>query len=106
MKYPIEMMVSTDKISPIRRFNEVFMVKKLKLIFNPITRNKNGIAREIERKNTFTNDPTFNSSFLFDLFDLAMNFTINWIRNPKKIDPAKELTNSIILSKLFMFNLS
>ena len=77
MKYPIEMIVSTDKISPIRRFNEVFIVKKLKLIFNPITKNKNGIAREIERKNTFTNDPTFNSSFLFNLFDLAMSFTIN-----------------------------
>ena len=37
-------------MSEISESKESLIIKKLKLIFKPITKNKKGMAREIERK--------------------------------------------------------
>ena len=48
-------------MSEIIESKESLIIKKLKLIFKPITKNKKGMALEIERKNTLTNELTFKS---------------------------------------------
>ena len=77
-----------------------------KLILKPITRNRNGIGRDIETNNTFDmeRNPITSSSSDLNFLDFAILFTRNCKKYPKKSDPTIQLTNGIQLLRLIIFN--